>query len=136
MTNGTTYFNNDKSLGVTGLEREGNEENSCMAQEIKVMFPFQNSHRGYRGTSFLLHLLRFMGLLISVALFLCNLHHLQKDSGNRLVELDFGLGLEQHLEALYLFISPLVIAGLALLLLSIFGSGKEILLVSVIVFIF
>ncbi|XP_063878865.1 transmembrane protein 201 homolog [Scylla paramamosain] len=89
-----------------------------------------NSHRGYRGTSFLLHLLRFMGLLISLTLFLCNLHHLQKDSGNCLVELDFGLGLEQHLEALYLFVSPLVIAGLALLLLSIFGSGKEILLVS------
>ena len=74
-----------------------------------------------------------MALLISVFLFLCNLHHLQKDSGNRVVELDFGLGVEQHLEALYLFLSPLVIAGLALLLLSIFGSGKEILLVSIIV---
>ncbi|MPC18559.1 Transmembrane protein 201 [Portunus trituberculatus] len=89
-----------------------------------------NSHRSYRGTSFLLHLLRFTALLISLALFLCNLHHLQRDSGNRVVELDFGLGIEQHLEALYLFLSPLVIAGLALLLLSIFGSGKEILLVS------
>ena len=64
-----------------------------------------------------------------MVLFLCNLHHLQKDSGKHIVELDFGLGLQQHMEALYLFISPLVIAGLAVLLLSIFGSGKEILLV-------
>lgn len=82
------------------------------------------------GTPFFLHPLRFVGLLISLVVFLSSLHHLQQDSGKQVVKLDFGLGLEQHLDALYMFTSPLVIAGLVLLLLSIFGSGKEILLVS------
>ncbi|KAG0711239.1 hypothetical protein GWK47_002359 [Chionoecetes opilio] len=102
----------------------------CRVLGCRVWELQPNSHKGSRGTSFFLHLLRLMGLLISMALFLSHLHHLQQDSGKHLVDLDFGLGLEQHLEALYLFTSPLVIAGLALLLLSIFGSGKEILLVS------
>lgn len=89
----------------------------------------QNRPKSSCGTPLFLHLLRFMELLISLVVFLISLHHLQQDSGKQVVELDLGLGLEQHLEALYMFTSPLVIAGLALLFLSIFGSGKEVLLV-------
>lgn len=62
-------------------------------------------------------------------LFLSNLHHLQQDSGKQVVGLDLGMGLEQYLNSLHIFTSPLIIAGLIFLLLSIFASGKESLLV-------
>lgn len=80
---------------------------------------------------FFLHFLRLVGLLISLALFLTNLHHLQHHSGIHLVSLNLGLGLEVYWVSLYKFSSILVIAGLSTLLMGIFGSGKEMLLVCI-----
>lgn len=70
-----------------------------------------------------------IGVIISLALFLCNLHHLQQDSGKKVVSLDFGMDLEVYLSTLYKFVSPLIIIGLTLVLIVIFCSGKEALLV-------
>lgn len=71
-----------------------------------------------------------IGVIISLALFLCNLHHLQQDSGKKVVSLDFGMDMEVYLSTLYKFVSPLIIIGLTLVLIVIFCSGKEALLVS------
>ncbi|KAK3861144.1 hypothetical protein Pcinc_032848 [Petrolisthes cinctipes] len=79
---------------------------------------------------FFLHLLHLVGLFISLVLFLTNLHHLQHHSGIHLVSLNLGLDLEVYLVSLYKFTSIMVIAGLSTLLMGIFGSGKEMLLVS------
>lgn len=89
---------------------------------------FQHTSISQR-TPFLLHLLRLMGIFIALALFLSNLHHLQQDSGIRVISLDFGMDLEIYLATLYRFSMGLVIVGLSILLACIFGCGKEVLLV-------
>lgn len=91
---------------------------------------FANAANEKQKTTFYIHLLHMFGILISVVLFLCNMHHLQQDSGIHLVSLNFGMALEVYLTSLHRFSSPLIIAGLSILLMSIFGSGKEFLLVS------
>lgn len=91
---------------------------------------FNKNTGGYQRTLFYRHLLHIMGVLISLVLFLCNLHHLQHHSGIQLVSLNFGVDLDMYLATLYKYSSPLIVAGLSLLLISIFSSGKETLLVS------
>ncbi|XP_045606634.2 uncharacterized protein [Procambarus clarkii] len=86
---------------------------------------FSNSTGGQQRNLFYLHLLHVMGIVISLSLFLCNLHHLQQHSGVQLVSLNFGVDLEVYLGSLHKYSSPLIVAGLSLLLVSICSFGKE-----------
>ncbi|KAK7080837.1 hypothetical protein SK128_020128 [Halocaridina rubra] len=80
--------------------------------------------------SFFLCLVRLFSLLIGMSLLLANIHHLQEHSGVKLISLDFGAQGEIYLSQMQKFQSPLVMSGLTLILLAIFGAGKETLLVS------
>ncbi|KAG7171582.1 Transmembrane protein 201-like [Homarus americanus] len=100
-----------------------------LTSENKAKF-FTNAVSEYQRIPFYLHLLHMTGLLVSVALFLCNMHHLQQDSGIHLVSLNFGVELELYLATIYKFSSPMIVTGLSMLLMNIFSSGKETLLVS------
>lgn len=91
---------------------------------------FANTANVVPRIPFYLRLVRVFGLLISLGVLLSNVHHLQQHSGVQLVSLDFGLKGEIYLTQIHKFLSPLIITGLTLVLISIFGAGRETLLVS------
>ncbi|XP_068231698.1 transmembrane protein 201 homolog [Palaemon carinicauda] len=79
---------------------------------------------------FYLRLVRVLAASVSLCILLSNIHRLQHHSGVQIVSLDLGIKGEIYLTQIGKFQLPLVILGLTMVLLAIFGAGKHILLIS------
>ena len=80
-------------------------------------------------------LLQFIAVMTSIILLAVSLHHLQMDSGTKIVDLELSPVVEESLQLLFNFISTIIIAGLSLHLLSIFSSNNDTLMVITVFFI-